>query len=137
MKKSHIFLILILGVAVAIIVSTANNTSEYVDFAKASSMAASGSEKKVHIIGQLKRDEAGEPVGLEYDPLQDPNTMYFMLVDEQGETHRVMSNPPNSMQDFLKSEKIVIEGRMHEGQFVASEILLKCPSKYEETELKS
>jgi cytochrome c-type biogenesis protein CcmE len=137
MKKSNIFLVIILGVAVAIVVSTANNTSKYVDFAEASSMAAVGSNQKVHIIGVLKRDQNNEPVGLEYDPIKDPNTMRFVLVDEKGASHQVVSNPPTSMQDFLKSEKVVIEGRMRDGQFVASEILLKCPSKYEEDELKS
>lgn len=137
MKKSHIFLIAVLGIAVAIIISTANNTSQYVDFAKASAMAQSGSDQKVHIIGVLQRGADGQPKGIEYDPIKDPNTMRFVLIDEKGQSHSVISNPPSSMQDFLKSEKVVVEGRMRDGQFVASEILLKCPSKYEETELKS
>ena len=33
-------------------------------------------------------------------------------------------------QDFEKSEKIVIVGQMKEEYFAASQILMKCPSKY-------
>ena len=33
-------------------------------------------------------------------------------------------------QDFEKSEQIVVIGKMEAGNFVASDILMKCPSKY-------
>jgi cytochrome c-type biogenesis protein CcmE len=60
------------------------------------------------------------------------------LVDENQEEHEVVCyNPPASMQDFTKSEKVVVIGRVINNQFVASEILMKCPSKYEENKLQT
>ena len=35
-----------------------------------------------------------------------------------------------------KSEKIVVIGGYKEEQFVVDQVILKCPSKYEETEIK-
>ncbi len=137
MKPGYIFLILLVGVAVAVIVSTTGSVSQYVDYEVAVAMASEGNRNKVHLIGQLKRDTYGNPEGLEYNPTLDPNHLAFKLIDEKGKELRVVANPPASMQDFLRSEKIVLEGRVREdGTFVASEILLKCPSKYEEKEIK-
>ena len=39
-------------------------------------------------------------------------------------------------QDFDRSDQIVITGAMSGDTFVADQILLKCPSKYTENELK-
>jgi cytochrome c-type biogenesis protein CcmE len=39
--------------------------------------------------------------------------------------------------DFLRSEKVVVIGRYQQDSFVASKILLKCPSKYEDETLNA
>ncbi|GAB4335252.1 MAG: hypothetical protein OHK0038_12800 [Flammeovirgaceae bacterium] len=114
------------------------DASQYVGFKDAYSMAQQGDDSKVHVIGMLKRNEAKEVIGLEYNPSLDPNYLSFILIDEENQEQKVVChNPPASMKDLEKSEKIVVIGRFKEGQFVASEILMKCPSKYEEKELKS
>lgn len=137
MKISHIIGILIIAGAIGIIVTSAGDASQYVSFDKAAVLAENGDESKVHVVGELPRSATGEITGIEYDPFKNPNFMAFQLVDEDGKTHRVITyDPPPSMQDFKRSEKVVIVGSWKEGQFVASDILLKCPSKYEETELK-
>jgi cytochrome c-type biogenesis protein CcmE len=38
--------------------------------------------------------------------------------------------------DFLLSEQIVVIGSYNEESFIANEILLKCPSKYTENNIK-
>ncbi|TAE00651.1 MAG: cytochrome c maturation protein CcmE [Bacteroidetes bacterium] len=138
MKKTHIFGILIIAVAMAIIVSSFGDASQYVNFGKAQEMYSAGETEKIHVVGELLKDENGEIVGLEYEPLKDANFMSFKMKDENGKIQTVLCyNPPPSMQDFKKSEKIVIIGRYEKNGFVASDILMKCPSKYEETEVKS
>jgi cytochrome c-type biogenesis protein CcmE len=137
MKISHIIGIVVIAIAIGIIVSSAGNASQYVDFKQAKELAANGNDEKIHIVGELTKDAQNQVVGVEYDPLKDPNYLAFSVVDNQKMVQKVVCyNPPPSMQDFAKSEKVVIIGRYKDGVFVASEILMKCPSKYEEKELK-
>jgi len=137
MKKTHIFGIIVIAIAVSIVVSTAGDASQYVTFDQALAIAAEGDRSKVHVVGELKKNAQNQIVGMRYNPSKAPNFLSFVLVDENKKEHEVVCyNPPASMQDFTKSEKVVIIGRAKEGQFIASEILMKCPSKYEETELK-
>ncbi|MCU0451481.1 MAG: cytochrome c maturation protein CcmE [Bernardetiaceae bacterium] len=138
MKLSYLFALLVIAAAVGIIISSTGSASQYVNFAEAAKMASQGDDRKVHIVGELTKNPLGEVVGVDYDPLEDENFLAFDLVDDQGKRHRVVcTNPPPSMQDFKRSEKVVVIGRMQNAQFVASEILMKCPSKYEEKELKA
>lgn len=58
-----------------------------------------------------------------------------MLVDTNRIAQRVIYFNPKP-QDFDKSEQVVITGAMRNDIFVADKILLKCPSKYVETEVK-
>ncbi|MEN7549727.1 cytochrome c maturation protein CcmE [Rapidithrix thailandica] len=138
MKKSHILAIVILAIAVGIIVSTAGDASQYVTFDTAFTMAENGNTSKVHVVGELKKDASNQVVGIEYDPAKNPNYIAFTLVDNNKEEHKVIcSNPPASMRDFVKSEKVVIIGRADGNQFVANKILMKCPSKYEENQMQA
>lgn len=138
MKKSHIFILLIIASAIGIIITSAGDASQYVTYKQALTLAQSGEDDKVHVVGELTKNTQGEIVGIEYDPLKDPNFLAFTLIDESKQKFRVVCyNPPPSMQDFKKSEKIVIIGKCKGQEFVASEILMKCPSKYEEKQIKS
>ncbi|PWJ42617.1 cytochrome c maturation protein CcmE domain-containing protein [Sediminitomix flava] len=136
MKKLHIFFLAIIAIGIGLIVSTAGNASQYVTFSKAEALAADGDNAKIHVIGELTK-EGGVVTGIEYNPAKDPNFLAFMLEDEDKIVRRVVCyNPPPSMRDFEKSEKVVVIGRAGDkGDFVASEILMKCPSKYEEKQL--
>ncbi len=138
MKTSHLFGLIIVAVAIGVIVATAGDASQYVTFAEAFALEENGNEAKVHVVGELKKNTQNEAIGIEYNPSEDPNYLSFILVDDSQQEHKVVCyNPPASMQDFHRSEKVVVIGRSKNQQFVASEILMKCPSKYEETELKS
>lgn len=135
MKISHIIAILIIAVAIGIIISTSGDASQYVTFKEASAMAAEGDDDKVHIVGKLKKDGQGN-IFMDYTPTKDPNYFTFILVDNNQEEKQVVyySSKP---QDFEKSEQVVIVGNVKDNVFVAKDILMKCPSKYENQEIKA
>jgi cytochrome c-type biogenesis protein CcmE len=135
MKKSHIFLIAIIAVAIGVIMSTAGDASSYVSFQEATEMASSGRNAKVHVVGKLKKDPSGKIVGMQYQPQIDPNYFSFVLIDQNNEERTVVYSSPKP-QDFESSEQIVVIGSMDQEGFVADKILMKCPSKYQENEIK-
>jgi cytochrome c-type biogenesis protein CcmE len=85
----------------------------------------------VHVVGKLKKDAMGKITGMVYEPTVDPNYFTFILEDSLHEEHQVVYLHPKP-QDLEKSEKVVIVGNVKENVFVADQILMKCPSKYEE-----
>lgn len=126
MKRSYIILIVLIAVAIGAIVSTYGDASTYEDF----SVAAEHPGKEFHVVGRLDTTKARE-----YDPKKDPNYFAFYLIDEKGNESKVVYLAPEP-QDFERSEKVVIIGKMEEGTFMASKILLKCPSKYTDGQVK-
>ena len=137
MKITHIIGIIVIAIAIGIIITSAGSASQYVNFKQAQEMAADGNADKVHVVGELTKNAQGEVIGVEYDPLKDANYLAFSVIDDKKMVQKVVCfNPPPSMKDFTKSEKVVLIGKYKDGVFVASEILMKCPSKYEEKELK-
>ena len=58
------------------------------------------------------------------------NILTFALIDEKNNTEQVIYNgsKPNN---FDIAPMVVVKGRYENGKFMASEILTKCPSKYE------
>jgi cytochrome c-type biogenesis protein CcmE len=135
MKITHIIGIIVIVVAIVVIVSTTKDVSTYVTFKEATEMASSGKSSKVHIVGTLKKDAAGHIQEMNYQPEIDPNHFTFTLVDRNNESKTVIYGNPKP-QDFERSEQVVVIGTMQDGEFVADKILMKCPSKYQETELK-
>ncbi|MDX5417759.1 MAG: cytochrome c maturation protein CcmE [Hymenobacteraceae bacterium] len=135
MKKSHIIGILVIAVAIVIIMSSVGDASTYVSFDEAIERAEDGDMTKVHVVGRLKKDAQGHIVGMQYDPLIDPNYFSFMLVDTNRFEQKVVYYNPKP-QDFERSEQVVITGNMQNNVFVADKILLKCPSKYVEKEVQ-
>jgi cytochrome c-type biogenesis protein CcmE len=129
MKKSHILIILVIAGAIGILVSTAGDASTYVGFGEAYEMATAGNKKEIHVVGELKKDAFGNIVGIE--PGLDKVSFSFVMIDEKGKEQQVVYNQPMP-QDFTKSEKVVVIGSYSGETFLASKILLKCPSKYQE-----
>ena len=62
----------------------------------------------------------------------DPNRLF--LKDTVGIIRKVFLHK-SKPQDFERSEKIVVIGRAKNDEFHASEVLMKCPSKYNEEEV--
>ncbi len=126
MKKMHIILIVLIALAIGAIVSTYGDASTYESF----SVASENPDKEFHVVGTLNREKEKY-----YDPKKDANYFTFYLLDEKGEERKVIYHAPEP-QDFDRSEKIVIIGKMEGQEFVASKILLKCPSKYTDGQVK-
>lgn len=120
MKKVHIIGIIIIAVAIGAILTTLNNTSTYASFAE----AAQAPDSEFHVVGKFNKDK--EAI---YDPQVNANLFTFYMTDNKGTEKKVILNK-NKPQDFERSEQIVLIGKMRGEEFVASDILMKCPSKY-------
>jgi len=120
MKTIHIIILLVLVIAVAIVVTTLTDASTYSNFTD----AASTPGKEFHIIGVLARTKT-----IDYDATKNANKFSFYLKDDKGVEKKVIYNN-SKPQDFEKSEKVVVIGSMKNDEFMATSLLLKCPSKY-------
>jgi len=129
MKKSHVIIILVIAAAIAILITSTGDASTYVGFNEAYQMATTGNKKDIHVVGVLKKDAQGNIVGIQQG--LDKVSFSFIMIDEKGKEQTVSYNEPMP-QDFKKSEKVVVIGSYSGDTFVASKILLKCPSKYQE-----
>lgn len=125
MKKAYIIAIVAIAAAIAIIVSASRDVTNYVTFSQAKENAS-----RVKISGELDRD-----MDIEYDPIESPNIVTFHMIDQEGRSEKVILKQPKP-QDFELSESVVVTGKMKNDVFVADEVLLKCPSKYKDEELK-
>lgn len=124
MKNIHLIGILVIALAIGILISISGDVATYSTFAEARS-----SGTVVKIAGALDKTK-----DMVYDPAVDPNYFSFYIKDADGVNSKVvllMSKP----QDFEMSEQVVLTGSMKEDEFVATDVLLKCPSKYKDEEI--
>jgi cytochrome c-type biogenesis protein CcmE len=124
MKKLHILGIIIIAVAIGVIFVSLKNTSTYADFAEA--LANPG--KEYHVVGKLDKN-----MPQVYDPRINPDEFHFTMVDNKGISKSVVLHK-SKPQDFEKSEQIVLIGSMDGTDFHANDILMKCPSKYNDVQ---
>jgi cytochrome c-type biogenesis protein CcmE len=120
MKTIHIVILLVLVITVAVVVTTLTDSSTYSNFTEATATPG----KEFHIIGKLDKTKS-----IDYDATKNVNRFSFYLIDDKGMEKKVIYNNPKP-QDFEKSEKVVVIGLMKNDEFLASSLLLKCPSKY-------
>jgi len=124
MKKIHIAALITMLIAIALLVMSSKDISSYATFE-----IAEKSQNRVKIVGQLDKS-----VETYYNPEKDPNYFSFNMIDANGKVKKVVLNEPKP-RDFELSEQIVVSGKMSEEEFLADEILLKCPSKYKDEEI--
>ena len=135
MKKGHIIGLGIIAIAIVIIMTSIGDASSYESFSTAWEMKQDGDDKAIHVVGQLKKDSAGQVTGLEVG--EDKTSFTFLLVDNEGTEQKVYYNEPVPA-DFQRSEQVVVIGSYREKEiFVADKILMKCPSKYQETDVQA
>jgi len=120
MKKSHIIGIVIIALAIAAIMSTVADSSTYASF----SVAEKSPNAEFHVVGLLNKKKE-----FIYNPQENTNLFSFYLIDNEGKEMKVDFNGTKP-QDFERSEQIVVVGKMNGNVFSASSILMKCPSKY-------
>ncbi len=133
MKKTHILGIVVIAVAIGVIATTAGDASTYVSFDEAKEIAEKSSNRKIHVVGELKKTPSGEVSGIFESP--DKLSFRFQMVDQNGNEQLVL-HPNPIPQDFHRSEQVVVVGSYNGEAFIAEKILLKCPSKYQEDQIK-
>ena len=126
MKKSHLIGIAIIAIAIAVLFSITGEMGTYATFKDAQADVG----RKVQVVSTLSKDK-----NIEYQPEKDANVFSFYAKDKDGNERKVIFKK-SKPQDFERSEQIVITGAANEkGEFLASDMLLKCPSKYEKEQL--
>lgn len=120
MKRTHIAIIVFIAIAIGAIMVTINDASTYVGFAQAEDQIGT----KYTVIGYLDKEAP-----MDYNPRA--NRFTFTAIDKAGNKQKVFYNQPKP-QDFERSEEITMKGFATDSAFVAEEILMKCPSKYNE-----
>jgi cytochrome c-type biogenesis protein CcmE len=124
MKRTHILLIAAIAVAIGVLMVAVGDMSHQADFAEAAARA-----QTVKVVGTLVKDR---PV--DYTPEVDPNLTVFWMMDKSGGVRQVKLKAAKP-QEFERSEEIVLTGQMEGETFVASDMLMKCPSKYKDEEV--
>ena len=124
MKKTNIIVVIVIAVAVGVLMIASNDMGTYGTFSQA---AKSGN--KIKVVGELSKDKE-----MYYNPEENANYFSFYMKDEDGVERKVVYK--EKPQDFEKSESIVITGKMQGEEFHASDMLLKCPSKYKDEEIR-
>lgn len=122
MKKLHIFLLVAVAGAIAVMISFMGDLTTYDTIASARTKP----DQFVHLIARLDHNQ---PV--HYNPVADPNYCSFTIIDSLGNSAKVISRKPKPA-ELEQSERIVLKGRMQNNDFYCDDILLKCPSKYKD-----
>ena len=119
MKKTHIVGIILVALAIGSMFALLGNSTTYADFTQAAQ-----SDDEVHVAGTLDRSKP-----MDYNPSVDPNKFSFWMTDRKGNERHVtlLKSKP---QDFERSQQLVIIGDMKGDEFIAKDVLMKCPSKY-------
>jgi len=102
--------------------SLRKTATPYVDFTRARAL-----NSNVQVLGKVDHEQAT------YDGAT--GTLNFYIVDENGDRMLVQfagTKPGN----FEQAESVVCVGKFEQGKFVANNLLVKCPSKYEGTEFE-
>lgn len=120
MKKIHILGIIVIAVAIGVIFTSLKSSASYSDFME----AAQNPDTEYHVVGKLNKE-----VPVQYDPKINADQCSFLMTDNKGIEKRVILYK-SVPQDFEKSEQIVLIGKMQGEEFHANDILMKCPSKY-------
>ena len=125
MKRTHIIALIFVAVLVATLtVMLGRGFSRYEDFESA--YAKQG--KEFTVVGYLNKEKE-----IVYKPEINPNQFSMYVIDERKVEKKVIVNKAKP-RDIEKSEKIVVTGKMNGDTFEATDILLKCPSKYKNRE---
>ena len=133
MKNSRAISIVFISIVIIIIISTFGDASTYVTFSKAKDVYESGSMSKFHVVGTLNKNDSNKIEGIKNSP--DQLSFTFEMIDEDGYKESVFFGEPMPP-DFLLSEQVVVIGGYENNTFIADDILLKCPSKYTEENIK-
>ncbi|MFM2363748.1 MAG: hypothetical protein EAZ16_11200 [Sphingobacteriales bacterium] len=122
MKKTHIIILVLIAAAIAVLISFTGNITTY-------ETVASARQKEGKFVRMIAKLDKTQPI--QYDAIKNPNFMVFTAVDTLGQSTKVVYHNSKPT-DFEMSERLVLNGKMQNGQFECKEMLMKCPSKYKD-----
>lgn len=126
MKLIHIVAVIAIAIGIGILVSASNDMATYSNFQD----AFDNPGQKFKVVGTLSKDKE-----MHYDEQENPNYFTFFMKDNEGKEHKVILRQPKP-QDFERSEQIVLTGKVDSEEFIATDMLMKCPSKYKDEEIQ-
>lgn len=97
-----------------------NSISTYVNFEQASSQSGA------HVVGIWDDTQ-------EYGFSRDTMQFSFFMEDQEGNIRKVIYPRPKP-NNFEQATQLVVIGEMRNDTFYASEMLMKCPSKYNDAD---
>lgn len=115
--KTIVGLAALVGFAALLLLNFGSQVSGYMNFEE-----AARTDAKAHVVGTWVEDEPTH-----YDRTE--NVFTFHMRDEAGTVRQVHYHNPKPA-NFEEAEQVVVEGHSEGGAFVADDILVKCPSKY-------
>lgn len=118
--KLIIGIVAIVGFTSLLMYNFGNSISTYVNFEEASGMEGA------HVVGTL---DDTKDFGFSMETKQ----FSFYMKDEAGNVQRVIY-PKTKPNNFEQADKLVVIGEMEDGVFYANEMLMKCPSKYNDAD---
>lgn len=119
--KTVLGLTAMIGFGALLLLNFGSQVGGYMNFEEAS---RAGTE--AHVVGTWAEERPTQ-----YDRTQ--NVFSFYMRDQSGTVQKVRYNNPKPA-NFEEAEQVVVEGSVSDGVFVADNILVKCPSKYNETQ---
>ena len=121
MKRKYVIGIGMLAIFIFFSISTLKNSlSPYVSFAEAKSLEGRNIQIKGTLVSHSITENKGE-------------NFQFVLCNEVGEEVAV-SYQGGEPYGFREADNIVAVGNYREGQFNATKVLVKCPSKYQKSQ---
>lgn len=123
MNKNIIIALLLIAAGITVFFNISKDVSTYATFDDAMS------GQRVKIVGQLAKNKP-----MIYEPEHNPDAFSFYMTDSENVEKQVILLQPKP-QDFEMSEQIVVTGKMDNDIFTATDILMKCPSKYKDEEI--
>ena len=119
-KKTLFGLIIMVAFASLLLFNFGEQVGGYMNFAEAGQTGS-----RAHVVGKWVEAES-----YSYDP--EANQFSFLMVDAEGAIMKVVYANPKPA-NFEDAESVVVEGQMNGDVFEAEHILVKCPSKYNDT----
>jgi cytochrome c-type biogenesis protein CcmE len=122
MKIKQIAILIIIAVAIGAIVASYGSSSSFVNFSE----AADNPEREFHVKTMLVKEKE-----ISFNPKVDPEKFSFYARDMEGIERKIICMKEKPF-DFERSEEVVVIGKVKgNGEFIATQIQTKCPSKYE------
>lgn len=110
----------IVGFTSLLMYNFGNSISTYVNFEQATEM------NSAHVVGSWDDSK-------EHKFSMETKKFTFYMKDEAGNVRRVVY-PKSKPNNFERADRLVVIGKMQDNVFYADEMLMKCPSKYNNAE---